>query len=406
MPETRYIVGDVFDVLAKLPDASVDLVMTSPPFLALRSYLPADHPDKSKEIGSEATPAEFIDTLLDVVEECARVLTPHGSLVFELGDKYAESGGAGGDYNDDGLRAGQPRFGHVPTGEGWPLGKSLCFVPQLFGASLAYGRNLLRPERTTEPWRVRNYIAWCRPNPPVGSLSDKCRPATSYLTVATKARDRWFDMDSVRVPSRGRAVDGNNIKGADERSIRFAQRVDSNPAGAPLLDWWEIPTQPYSGSHYATFPDELARRVILLMCPTKVCLECGKPSRRITQLDGYTDHNGVLHPEGEKWSSGISNGGGAHSNKPGSRTTTTTTVGWTDCLHGAFRPGLVLDPFAGSGTTLAMAQGNGRSSIGIDLDDRNADLALDRVGPLYMTVESEALDRLLPAGDFLFKPKP
>ena len=53
----RYIVADVFDGLRSLPDSSVDLVFTSPPFLALRSYLPADHPDKAREIGSEPTPA-------------------------------------------------------------------------------------------------------------------------------------------------------------------------------------------------------------------------------------------------------------------------------------------------------------------------------------------------------------
>lgn len=48
----RYLIGDVFQQLATIPDNSVDLVLTSPPFLALRSYLPADHPDKGKEIGS------------------------------------------------------------------------------------------------------------------------------------------------------------------------------------------------------------------------------------------------------------------------------------------------------------------------------------------------------------------
>ena len=63
----RFYVCDVFDGLATLEDGSVDLVVTSPPFLALRSYLPADHPDKGKEIGSEATPAEFIDVLLRVI---------------------------------------------------------------------------------------------------------------------------------------------------------------------------------------------------------------------------------------------------------------------------------------------------------------------------------------------------
>jgi hypothetical protein len=59
-------------------------------------------------------------------------------------------------------------------------------------------------------------------------------------------------------------------------------------------------------------------------------------------------------------------------------------VSFSDCGHGDYRPGLVLDPFAGSGTTLAVASGHGRDSIGIDLDARNYELALDRVGPLVL----------------------
>jgi hypothetical protein len=74
----RFIVGDSLTVLRSMPDASVDLVLTSPPFLALRSYLPLDHPDKALEMGSEPTPGEFIDALLEVVEECRRVVAPHG----------------------------------------------------------------------------------------------------------------------------------------------------------------------------------------------------------------------------------------------------------------------------------------------------------------------------------------
>src|SRR4051812_8522023 len=106
----RYIIGDVFDALATLEADSVDLIFSSPPFLALRSYLSADHPNKAKEIGSEATPADFLDTLLDVVEACDRVLAPHGSLCFELGDTYSGSGGRGGDYLEGGMREGQPGF--------------------------------------------------------------------------------------------------------------------------------------------------------------------------------------------------------------------------------------------------------------------------------------------------------
>src|SRR5512143_1437805 len=97
MSTARYLIGDTRDVLRTLPDASVDLVLTSPPFLALRSYLPADHPDKGKEIGSESNPGAFLDVLLDVVVELRRVLAPHGSLCVELGDTYSGNGGTPSD---------------------------------------------------------------------------------------------------------------------------------------------------------------------------------------------------------------------------------------------------------------------------------------------------------------------
>ena len=106
----RLVIGDVFDRIAEIPAGSVDLALTSVPFLALRSYLPADHGDKAKEVGSEATPADYLDTLLRLTAEWRRVLAPHGSIAVEIGDTYAGSGGAGGDYDEAGLRAGQARF--------------------------------------------------------------------------------------------------------------------------------------------------------------------------------------------------------------------------------------------------------------------------------------------------------
>jgi hypothetical protein len=68
------------------------------------------------------------------------------------------------------------------------------------------------------------------------------------------------------------------------------------------------------------------------------------------------------------------------------------TIGWSDCGHNRWRPGIVLDPFAGTGTTLAVATGLGRIGIGIDLDDRNVALARERVGPLLF--QEAAVDEL------------
>lgn len=434
MTAARYLVGDVFDGIASLPDASVDLVVTSHPYLALRSYLPAGHPDKSREIGSEPTPAAFIDTMLDLVEALDRVLAPHGSICIELGDTFSGSGGAGGDYGDQGLRAGQPKFQGSngrrnrpadvaagilaptkrpgPAGRdsipGWPLAKSLCMIPESFRWALAYGRNPFTG-RQTPPWRLRNVVRHFRPNPPVGALGDKFRPATSDWIVATKSATRFFDLDAVRGPgssnthartARGVARRPSTGKTADDerRGGNFSTLATlHDTTGAPPLDWWDDDdlewrdgagfvesTYPYSGAHFAAFSPKVVQRLVEPMCPRRVCRTCGEPSRRIVEV-GYVDANGRPAPKGS-WKSGVSEGMGAHSLKTEVRITTITTIGWTDCSHDNWRNGVVLDPFGGSGTTGMVAVGCGRDAILIDLDKRNADLAAERVG-MFLTVE-------------------
>lgn len=198
---TEFRVGGVFARLAEIPDRSIDVVVTSPPFLALRDYLPADHPDKDLEIGNEPTPAEFLDALLAVTAELGRVLAPHGSICVELGDTYVTT----------------------QRGSGWPLPKSMCMIPHLYAASLAYGRNVLTgQESPAGQWRVRNVICWARPNPPPGALGDKFRPATSYVVVACKGPKRFFDIESVRLGPSPRT------------NPRTARGVDSKPN---LMGW-------------------------------------------------------------------------------------------------------------------------------------------------------------------------
>lgn len=449
MGTARILIGDVRAVLATLPADSADIVLTSPPFLALRSYLPADHPDKALELGSEATPGEYLDNLLDVIEACDRVLAPHGSIAIELGDTYAGATAAGGDYNDDGLREGQPKFvasrRHMTTsgnrykdhpmhsvagGSGWPADKSLTLIPEMFRLALAYGVNPFTG-RTTPRWRIRNVIRWARPNPPVGALADKMRPATSDMVIACHARDRYFDLDAVRQPYsdltmrvKGEAW-ANGDRGfktgpkASGETGRPMPESRATHAGAPPLDWWlplpeeqtlwdqwaeqmwVIPTAPYPGSHYATWPPMLCVRPIEAMCPRQVCTTCGKPSERISSEAEYvpsaTNRGGSML----KGSRRVAEGANQWVGDAGARASvirSTTTIGWTDCgckcpscaafaVHGEFggcshhwRNGVVLDPFAGSGTTLAVATGHGRDAIGIDLDRRNLDLIRDRVG--------------------------
>lgn len=354
----RYYTGDTRDVLATLEPASVDLVLSSPPFFALRSYLPGDDPAKASEIGAELTPGAFIDTLLDVAEACARVLAPHGSLVFELGDTYAGARGYGtegtnplyGERADERLRDARVDRWYKRKGDTeWPDAKSLCLIPELFRLSLAYGRNPLTG-RETDRWRVRNVVRWHRPNPPVGALGDKWRPATSDMVVACKSARRYWDDLATRTEH---SVDpatmrGNGYSKGHTEGRPGHESMPGNPYGASLQDTWRIPTHPYAGAHYATWPPALCVAPILAMCPERVCTTCGEPSQHLAPDE------------------------------------------WTDCGHDTWRRGVVLDPFAGTGTTLAVAEGHGRDSIGIDLDRRNADLARERVGMFLEIAEAVA----------------
>jgi hypothetical protein len=412
------MVGDARALLAEMPAGSVDLIATSPPYLSLRSYLKPGDPFKELEIGSEPTPAAFISTLLGLTAQFRRVLAPHGSIAIELGDTYSGSGGAGGDYGPAGLRNGQPEFdgsaartrSNRPSQYGtdsgptrrtltdaWPLERSLCMVPELYRVALAYGVHPLTGEPSPAGrWRVRNVVVHGRPNPPVGSLGDKYRPACSYWAVACVNR-RWFDLDAVRTPASGYERP-NGAARATAPGKRPNRCLDTtNEAGAPPLDWfedecdqferdlWTIPTSPYSGAHYATFAPELIRRFVVSMCPARVCRECGVPSKRITakspRYKAIRDAVGDFNTFKGANDRGTGNNGGSRAGQLGSLTTAEyETLGWTDCGHNAWRPGLVLDPFGGSGTTGMVAAGNGRDALLFDLDERNVDLARQRVG--------------------------
>src|SRR4029453_4966611 len=132
-------------------------------------------------------------TLLALTAEWARVLALHGSIAVELGDTYAGSGGAGGDYDATGLRAGQAPYSgtaaKAPAADrnpaidggalrdravdealgvrparrqlkgqppGCPLDKSLCLIPELYASALAYGINPLTGAPSPAGlWRVR-----------------------------------------------------------------------------------------------------------------------------------------------------------------------------------------------------------------------------------------------------------
>ena len=170
--------------------------------------------------------------------------------------------------------------------------------------------------------------------------------------------------------------------------------------GSPPLDWhaddhpedgdwlWKMSPQGFAGSHYATFPLALPTRLIKAMCPERVCAVCGAPSERIavtTNAVGKATGRRTWREDGTD-GVGAGHSGNITESVSNAPTAQRVTTGWTDCecsddgTH--WRTGRVLDPFAGSGTTLVAAHNESRDAIGIDLDDRNVAMVEDRLGPL------------------------
>ena len=300
-------------------------------------------------------------------------------------------------------------------------------------------------------------VTWARPNPPVGALGDKWRPATSDVVVACVSGKRYWDdlatrkahaTNSLRVggpktvngvpnvtapdvvasPSGAPLLDyweiplldgdeekryGPKEKGMPYRipngpkaatpadpefhhrgTYGFTERVDHNEAGSPLLDYWVIPPGGYEGSHYAVFPPELVVPLVKAMTPEKVCRECGEPSRRIVeQTEEYAAYreraNTSAYPPSKydavgNRAQGMIGTAKRDGGDAGARGDKFIDGGWTDCGHNNYRPGLVLDCFGGSGTVGLVATGHGHDCVLIDLDERNYELALQRIGPFML----------------------
>jgi len=434
------LVGGALEALGTLETGSVDLVVTSPPYLGQRDYLAGDDPAKAAEIGREESPAAYLEALLEVTGAARRVLAPHGSIAVELGDSYT----------DTGLRGGGAA---TKAGAGWPLAKSLACTPALFEVALAYGLNPLSGANHDQ-WIVRNFVTRCTTNPTPGRDADKFRPASTHVTVACTSADRYFDDVAVRrapteeTVARGARNRDHHYTG-HERERCVADGV--NAAGAPMLDWAHpdhivLATQPYPGAHFATFSELFVAPFVESMCPLRVCRICGEPSRRIVmpgighvqQLDKtigrelepvgarkrlvFGEHTDAVHvtvgwtacehTEDGLWSPGWSE---VHeraatlmnlaqrsrrrsvAERRGDRAAALETYleladayrGTLDGRHKGetWRPGIVLDPFCGTGTTLLVATRLGRDAIGIDLDVRNVPLVVERVGMHLESVE-------------------
>jgi site-specific DNA-methyltransferase (adenine-specific) len=153
---------------------------------------------------------------------------------------------------------------------------------------------------------------------------------------------------------------------------------------------WEIATQPYPDAHFATFPEALPERCIKAGCPEFVCVTCGEPRVRIVEtVATYRNANAERPRNGGDRTTMDLRLASSTAGMAG-RASATNDLGWSDCGHGNYRPGVVLDPFIGSGTTALVARRHGRHTIGIELNPEYAELAARRLSQLSLLAEEQA----------------
>lgn len=429
-----------------LADESVDLIVTSPPYFALRSYRDGDE-HYGGQLGSEPTPQAFLEALWAVIGECWRVLKPSGSCFVNLGDKRSGSGG----HNNSGLapaRTGEfgtrKHNGEAPRS--LRTASTRRNAPDRYNQA-AFGRRkskMLLPHRfaigcedgLADPdgigWIVRGDYVWQKLNGLPESVTDRCRDSHEYLFHLVKSEQYFSAIDEVRegyAPgTAARYAAGFNSRDLDTERCSVNTKLGGdtygeNPLGKLPGSVWALPSEPLRTpdlfvlmpegrdvalwedrkstppwrkamkwlfaemfrrqalgldqprvieiNHFAAFPTELVRRVILGWSPSGVCVACGEGRRPVVDRQyeqiGKSTTGSASRKDGRE-PFGRTDGTGMNG-KPALRDVSTITGYACACPFDTAptRPSVILDPFLGSGTTTMVARALGRAGIGTEL---------------------------------------
>lgn len=370
--------GEVRNVLSDAPEKSIDCCVASPPFYGLRDYGEED------QIGLEDTPGEYVQNMVEVGRSVQRVLKDTGTWWLNLGDTYAGGGGISGvpDDWDSASTTNREKYPEsVPARDTEFKDKTKLLIPHRVAISLI-----------DDGWICRNDAVWAKPNPMPESVTDRLSTTFEYFFLFSKKKQYYFDLDAIREPHKtdysGYDGGNDNIEGtwSSEGIPRHRARGVGSPVGVNILgknpgDVFEVTTQPFPDAHFAVYPPELIETPIKASCPSKVCANCQSPYERQTEVVKREVAGGVSRvPEDER---GYADRQGKSQNdREGLTQSTKKTVGWEktcDCDTEETEPGIVLDPFMGSGTTAVVAENLGRRWVGIDLNKDYVEMSEDRI---------------------------
>ena len=277
----QILLGDCIEQLKGLPAGIVQTCVTSPPYWGLRDYGVAG------QLGMEPTPEEYTAHLVEVFAEVRRVLADDGTLWVNLGDSYAGSG-----------KGGNPEEGKQATNKG---SQSIGVLYGKIGESARTNANTNVSRRSKEiglkpkdlvgiPWRVafalqangwylRQDIIWAKPNPMPESVTDRCTKAHEYIFLLSKQERYYYDAEAIAEPATyGEGGGASSWRGERTVPRESRKRGDFNGKTNELpgreafrairptrnkRSVWTVATQPFSGAHFATYPEKLIEPCVL-----------------------------------------------------------------------------------------------------------------------------------------------
>jgi DNA modification methylase len=228
----KILCGDAATTLAKMPDSSIQCIVTSPPY-----YKQRDYGTGICQVGGENSPEEYIQRLVDIFRECFRILTNDGLLWLNLGDKFL-----------DGKLLGLP----------WRVAIAL----QQAG------------------WILRCDIIWHKPNAMPHSVKTRPTVDHEYVFMFSKSSNYYYDTDAIREPHvtfsedtrmkggrnhfgkrNGTPESGKNGGNSNLHDGRWDQAF--HPLGRNKRTVWKIPLSKFRGAHFAVFPEKLVENCIM-----------------------------------------------------------------------------------------------------------------------------------------------
>jgi len=240
------------------------------------------------------------------------------------------------------------------------------------------------PQSMFEPgWYLRSEIIWAKPNPMPESVTDRPTKSHEQIFLLTKRARYFYDAIAISEPAEtagqiggftpnaadaaGRPRSGNMIP---ENGKNYVRKSSRNKRSV-----WVVPTKPWPGSHFATFPPDLIIPCIQAGTSERgVCAACGAPWERVVERERT-----ATRPDNfSKYGTPEDDIRGGSVTLRERHIVTATTTGWQPtctCPPSDPIPATVLDPFFGSGTTGQVSRQLNRRAIGIELNPEYAELA-------------------------------